>query len=217
MGNCNPCRKIKVLLVEDQIMVRQLFELFINNSENYSLVQSLADASVAEVYCYSHPVDLVVMDVMTANGKSGLTSAAKIKKHFPNIRIVIVTSMPERSWLDRARKIGVDSFWYKEISEESIIEIMDRTMAGESVYPDAPPDVRLGLAMSSEFTSRELEVLRYMISGYQNTEIAERMYLQPSTVKTYIKQLLDKTGMRNRTELAVRARESGIVINDEEM
>ena len=150
------------------------------------------------------------MDVVTRNGESELDAAARIKRAFPRIRIVIVTSMPECSYLCRAREIGMESFWYKEEQRESLLGVMERTMNGESVYPDAT----LGLASSYEFTERKLEVLREMTGGDTNQEIADRLHLSVATVKTHILNMLEKTGFRNRTELAVRARESGLVIPD---
>ena len=150
------------------------------------------------------------MDVVTRNGESGLDAAARIKRAFPRIRIIIVTSMPECSYLCRALEIGVESFWYKEEQHESLLDVMERTMNGESVYPDATPE----LASSYEFTERKLEVLREMTGGDTNQEIADRLHLSVATVKTHILNMLEKTGFRNRTELAVRARESGLVIPD---
>ena len=150
------------------------------------------------------------MDVVTRNGESELDAAARIKRAFPRIRIVIVTSMPECSYLSRVREIGVESFWYKEEQHESLLDVMERTMNGESVYPDATPE----LASSYEFTERELEVLREMTGGDTNQEIAERLHMSVATVKSHILNMLEKTGFRNRTELAVRARESGLVIPD---
>lgn len=125
--------------------------------------------------------------------------------------------MPELSWVDRAKEIGIESFWYKELSQENILSIMDRTMQGESVYPDEMPGVKLGLADVSEFTPREIDVLRAMTLGESNQSIASKMGLKESTVKTHIKHLIEKTGCKNRTQLAIRARISGIVISDEEM
>ena len=69
----------------------------------------------------------------------------------------------------------MDSFWYKEAEQETILDVMDRTMAGESVYPDSPPAVMLGLAKSSEFTERELEVLRIITTGATNGAVAEEL------------------------------------------
>ena len=206
--------KYKVRIVEDQTMPRQLFELRVQSSERFEVAISIDNAAMADIYCLKYPVDLILMDVITRNGESGLDAAARIKRAFPKIRIVIVTSMPEYSYLSRARAIGVESFWYKEGQRESLMEIMERTMNGESIYPDATPELRLGLASSYDFTERELEVLREMTGGDTNQEIAERLHMSVATVKTHILNMLGKTGFRNRTELAVRARESGLVILD---
>ena len=204
--------KTRVLVVEDQTMPRQLFEMLIGASEDFELAAAIDSAELADVYCLGNAVDLVLMDVITRGGRSGLDAAARIKRQTPQVKIIVVTSMPECSYIDRARAIGVESFWYKDASEESILKLMQRTMAGESVYPDASPELYLGDASSREFTARELMVLREMTGGYTNTEIGEHLHMSVSSVKTHILNMLNKTGFRNRTELAVRARESGLVI-----
>ena len=204
--------KYKVMIVEDQTMPRELFELRIQASERFEVALSIDNAALADVYCLRFPVDLILMDVVTHGGESGLDAAERIKRTFPQMKIIIVTSMPECSYLSRAREIGVESFWYKEGQRESLLGVMTRTRAGESVYPDATPELQLGLASSYQFTSRELEVLREMTGGDTNQEIAERLHMSVATVKTHILNMLEKTGFRNRTELAVRAREIGLVI-----
>lgn len=200
------------MIVEDQTMPRELFELKIQSSEQFELAISIDNASLADIYCLKIPVDLILMDVITLGNESGLEAAARIKHLFPGIKIIIVTSMPECSYLKQAREIGVESFWYKESPRETLMEIMERTMNGESVYPDAPPELVLGCASSYEFTERELTVLREITGGDTNQEIAERLNMSVATVKTHVLNMLVKTGFRNRTELAVRARESGLVI-----
>lgn len=91
---------------------------------------------------------------------------------------------------------------------------MDRVMSGEIVYPDGLQTVDVGLAKSSEFTDKELVVLRFMTGGYSNQEIADKLGVSLNAVKKHISNMLDKTGLRSRTELAVRARETGLVILD---
>lgn len=203
-----------VLIVDDQNMSRQLFEVFVNSSEKYHLMYSLESASVANVYCERYPIDLVLMDVVMSDGSNGLDAAERIKKSRPNTKIIIVTSMPEVSYISRARAIGVESFWYKEVSKEPILEVMDRTMAGESVYPDKTPTLTLGNATSAELTPKELEVLRELTTGASNSAIAEKLHIDITTVKSHIKHMLQKTGFANRTELAIEARVGGLVIAD---
>ena len=85
-------------------------------------------------------------------------------------------------------------------------------LAGETVYPEERPEVTLGLATGSDFTERELKILREMTGGFTNAEIADKTGLSEKRVRNIVTEMLEKTGFRNRTELAVRARETGIVI-----
>lgn len=204
----------RVLIVEDDPMARQLFEFFVKQSDKYELLNSISSADVADLYCETNAPDLILMDIRTSMHANGLDAAERIKKKFPEIKIIIVTSMPEYSYLERAREIGVDSFWYKEVTEGPFYELMDKTMAGIHVFPDGTPVIKLGNARSDEFTERELEVLKQLTTGAGNSVIAETLFISEHTVKTHIQHLLEKTGYTNRTELAVKARESGLVIND---
>ena len=92
---------------------------------------------------------------------------------------------------------------------------MDRTLAGESIYPNKTPEVTLGLAKSTELTPREIEVLRLLTTGAGNEEIAEKLHISQNTVKTHIKHLLEKTGFSSRTQLAIQSRITGFAIDDE--
>ncbi|MBQ7265616.1 MAG: response regulator transcription factor [Firmicutes bacterium] len=202
----------KVLIVEDQDIPRAFFEMHVNASEDFEHVLSISNASAALSVCQNQKIDLILMDVMTELGHSGLDAAETIKEDHPDIKIIIVTSMPEYSWLSRARKIGVDSFWYKDSHKESITEVMERTMAGENIYPDETPLIHIGNATNHEFTERELDVLKELTTGDTNAEIAERLCISVATVKTHIQHLMDKTGFKTRTELVAEARGLGIVI-----
>lgn len=204
---------INVLIVEDDPMARQLLEIYIYKSDKYNLVQSIESAMFAEVCCHTNKVDLILMDVCTAMNSSGIEAAEKIKQVFPEIKIIIITSQPECSFIDRAREVGVDSFWYKSAAAEEIIAVMDRTVAGENVYPDNTPILSLGNTHSGKLSAREIEVLREVVAGETDTAIAEKLFMSVRTVKQHIQSMREKTGFRNRTELAVRARESGLVIN----
>jgi len=201
-----------VLIVEDQAMPRELFEIYINSSDKFNHLLSVANASAAPSVCKNNKVDLILMDVMTALGSSGLDAAEEIKKEFPEIKIIIVTSMPEYSWLERAREIGVDSFWYKDGQKESILDVMERTMAGENIYPDETPLIHIGNTTNHDFTERELEILKELTTGDTNTAIAERLHISLPTVKSHIQHLMEKTGFKTRTELVSEARSLGIVI-----
>ncbi len=203
-----------VLVVEDQDMPRELFEIYINSSDKFNHILSVANSSAALTICQNSKVDLILMDVMTELGHSGLDAAEEIKNIFPDIKIIIVTSMPEYSWLSRARKIGVDSFWYKDGQKDSILEVMERTMEGEHIYPDETPLVHIGNTTNHEFTERELDILKELTTGDTNAVIAERLHVSVATVKSHIQHLMEKTGFKTRTELVSEARSRGIVIKN---
>ena len=114
---------VKVLVVDDQILPRQLFESIINNAEGFELIASINSATLADLYCARGGVDLIIMDVVMADGYSGLDAAFKIKKSYPTIKIIIVTSMPDALFLAKAREIGVDSFWYKEVQDAPMFDL----------------------------------------------------------------------------------------------
>ncbi|KGF07134.1 LuxR family transcriptional regulator [Tissierellia bacterium S7-1-4] len=205
----------KIMIVDDQFVSRELFKLYIEQSPDYEVLYCIDTAMFADTYVLKAPLDLVIMDILMKDGSNGLDAAEKIKKLKPEVKIVAVTSMPEVSWMDRAREIGIESFWYKDVSEETILDIIERTLAGESIYPDSTPVVTLGLAKSSEFTPREIEVLRLLTTGVGNDEIAEKLDISQSTVKTHVKHLLEKTGFETRTQLAIQSRVTGFVIEDD--
>lgn len=202
----------KIMIVDDQFVSRELFKLYIEQSPEYEVLYCIDTAMFADTYVLKAPLDLVIMDILMNDGSNGLDAAEKIKKLKPNLKIIAVTSMPEVSWMERARKIGIESFWYKDVSEETLTEIVERTLKGESIYPDGAPVVMLGMAKSSEFTPREIEVLRLLTTGAGNDEIAEKLDISQNTVKTHIKHLLEKTGFETRTQLAIQSRVTGFVI-----
>ena len=199
-----------VLIVDDQVIPRQLFESTVAASDRYAVAAAIDSASMADAWCARGGIDLILMDVVTNDGTNGLDVARRIKNSYPQIKIIIVTSLPDALFLQKARDYGVDSFWYKELQAAPLLEVMDRTMAGAHVWPEHPPEAMLGMARSSEFTARELEVLRYLAKGLSDKEIAERLHMGFTTVRYHIDNLMEKTGQTSRTALAVEAVLNGI-------
>lgn len=194
---------VNVLLVEDSKITRDMVESYIAKSQDYLLIATLENAANAEIACIKGNVDLIVMDVCTADDESGLDAAAKIKKHHPNTKIIIMTSMPEYSFIEKARAAGCDSFWYKEYGETELLDVMNHTMHGHSIYPDQTPVITIGNTHSDELTDRELSVLRQLSLGFKYEEIAANLNISANTVKYHIKNLLDKTGYRSALQLVV--------------
>lgn len=202
-----------VMIVEDQSIARKYFEAVVEAAPDFKLLYSLDTASVAYIYCSRFPVDLVVMDVVMADGSNGIDAARRIKEMSPRTKILIVTSMAEGLFLTRAKEAGADSFWYKEDAETDFLTAMRVTMEGRHLWPEESPVVKIGDALSSEFTKAEMNILRELSTGASNQQIAERLGIEVGTVKTHINHLLSKTAMNNRTELAIEARLKGLVVS----
>ncbi|MBQ8960645.1 MAG: response regulator transcription factor [Ruminococcus sp.] len=207
----------RVLIADDQKMVRQMFETAVNGSERYEVAGMAETPEKAVELCMSTGIDLVLMDVVMGSGMDGIDAAQQIKEKRPRIKILLVTSMPEASYIERAKSIGIESFWYKEVQEQPLIEIMDRTMSGGSVYPMTRPVVELGNAVSTELTDAELTVLRELVTGASNKEIGRVLHMSPNTVKRHISDMLEKTGFKSRLQLAIKARVGGLVINNRDI
>ena len=204
-----------MLVVDDQYVARSFFEIHVEMAKRYELVTSLANAEQAIVWCMEHPVDLVIMDVMMKYGLDGLTCARTIKGNRPQIKIILTTSTAEAKWIEKAKKAGIDSFWFKEYSDIPLTEVMDRTMNGESVYPDMVPNPDFGEVTKFDLSERELEVLRDLTLNLTNEEIAEDLHISPRTVKRHIENMLAKTGYKSRVDLAVNARVLGLVVHED--
>ncbi len=190
-----------VLLVEDTRMGRDCIAGYIRSSGRYRLAAAISSAGMAEITCKNTPIDLILMDYRTENNEDGISAAAEIKQHMPHIKIIIITGMTSSDLITRAREAGADSFWYKEAGDEELLSVMDRTMNGESIYPDTTPVIRIGNAASTEVTPMQLEVLRLMVRGYSNPAIARELHISVHDVKWHIQELFDKTGYNNRVAL----------------
>lgn len=203
---------MQVLVVDDQRMPRDNMEQILAASGRYEVAASISSAELTIIKCKQQPIDLILMDVCTKGSKNGIDAAAEIKQQFPNIKIIIVTSMVEVSYLERAKNAKADSFWYKDLSREELIDVIDRTMAGEHLFPGETPRVKLGLATSAEFTSKEIEVLRLVCEGLEYGEIAEKLNVSVNTVKTHVSHILQRTGYANKTRLAIAVTNKNFII-----
>ena len=204
----------RILIADDYRMIRQMLEMTVAHADDLELAGTAADAAEAIAFCRSNQVDLVVMDVVMGSGMDGINAAKEIKSMRPETKILIITSMAEADYLRRAREIGIESFWHKEVQEQPLLDVIRRTLAGESIYPGTMPEVWLGQIVSTELTAREIDVLRELVGGASNAEIAERLGISARTVKQHIIGMLQKTGLQNRLQLALQARGGGLVVRE---
>ena len=148
------------------------------------------------------------------DGIDGLTAAEMIKQKHPEVKIILTTSTSETSWEQKAKDAGIESFWYKEYDEHGLLEIMERTLNGESIYPADEPNVPFGKITRADLTDREIEILRELTASRTNEEIAESLVISVNTVKRHIQNIMEKTGFESRLELAMNAKSIGLVVND---
>ncbi len=186
---------INVLIVDDQKIARTMMEaVVLENADRYNLAASIDDCALAQMYCADKNINLLLMDVYTQDKQCGISCAKNIKQLYPHIKIIIVTSLPEHTFIEKAKNAGCDSFWYKDYYDIPLIEVMDRTARGESCYPQSTPTIQIGNAKSTNFTKQELKLLRYKVNGYSNIEICEMLNIKKRTIDVHISNLKAKTG-----------------------
>ncbi len=203
-----------ILIVDDQKMQRIALQSSLAQNPEYQIVDSIGTAEMAIHFADSKPIDLIIMDIVMTAGINGIEAAGRIKKAHPGIKIILVTSMPEVSYIEKGREAGAEGMWYKEQEGLALETVIEKVLAGETVYPEATPVLTIGIASSTDFTQRELDVLRKVVFGYSDQEIAETLNMSIWTVRSHVKNLLQKTGFKNRVELAVNVRSSGLVIDE---
>ena len=207
---------MRVMIVEDQIMIRSLLESYFRPEDGHRIVASIPGAKQAVEVCRGSAVDLILMDVQTERRENGLTAVREIKAICPKTKIIVVTSLIDGAVLKEAKAAGADSLWYKDSAKSRLMEVVRKTMEGEHIFPDAPPTVEIGRAKSTEFTKTEIKVLRYLLRGLSYTRIAAEMGVEMSTVKFHVANMLQKTGMENKLQLALAVSEAKMIADLDE-
>jgi len=204
--------KYRVLLAEDRMISRLYFENMFRNSSRYTLVGTEVNMEEAVKRCNNTMVNLILTAAADKNGNSNFAAVEECRKTYPYVRIVMMTDRPEHTYLQRAAESGVDSFWYAEDAKQSILSVLDRTMEGKSIFPDRLPSVKVGRMESRNMTEKELMILREVVKGDSNKEIAETLNMSYYTVRDYVKGMLEKSELPSRTALAAAAVMSGLIV-----
>ena len=200
----------KILIVEDQTMLRDSLEHIINEQDDMEVTGTTDEASKAPGLCRKLKPDLVLMDVVTKNNSNGIASAAIINKELPNIKIVVMTGLPEITFADEARKAGVHSFMYKNMGNGHLFYVIRSTMQGHGIYP-GPHDVS---HFASQFTEKEIAVIRLVCQGKTREEMIKELSISGTTLGQYITSILDKSGFDNIMKFAVYAVGEGLIAPD---
>ena len=201
----------KVLIVEDNKYMLDYFAEMFRKDGSFEVAGSLRDAAQVDYFCYSNKVDLILMDVLTLHGHSGLEAAENVRKRFTGIKIIVVTSLVDAGVLAKAKHVGVDSLWYKDHGESELMEVIGKTLAGERIFPDKEPNVELGEAWSDELSETQKNILRLYIKGNSYSAIGKKLFIEEATVKYHMNQMIRKCGFETKQELVAAAIESTVI------
>ena len=200
---------IRVLVVDDHTMVRRGLATFLKVFDDLVMVGEAASGQEAIQLCDELKPDVVLMDMVMPD-MDGATTTRLMRKQSPQVQVLALTSFKEELLVQSALQAGAIGYLLKDVSADELAQAIRAAHAGRSTLsPEAaqalvhatsqPP------APGIDLTERELEVLALMVEGLNNTQIAARLTVSPSTVKSHVSTILTKLGVASRTEAATLA------------
>jgi len=200
---------IRVMLVDDHTMVRKGLATFLKVYDDLQLVGEAADGESAIQLCADILPDVILMD-MALPIIDGPTATREIIKQNPQVHIIALTSFKEGELIMKALEAGAISYLLKDVTADELAQAIRAAHNGRvTLSPEAaqalvqisnqPP------APGLDLTNRECEVLALMIEGLNNTQIAENLYVSPSTIKSHVSNILAKLNVSSRTEAVALA------------
>ena len=198
---------IRVLLAEDQAMVRGALAALLSLEEDLEVVAEVDRGDRVVLAALAHRPDVALLDVEMP-GRSGLDAAAELAERVPSCRVVIVTTFARSGFLRRAMRQGAAGFLLKDAPAGALADAIRRVVAGERVVD--PALAARALAEGPDpLTEREREVLRAADDGATVAQVAARLHLSDGTVRNYVSSAIGKLGVRTRAEAVRLARERG--------
>lgn len=191
---------IKVLIVEDHASMRESLTTALTAAGDFTVVGEVPNADYALDFCKHLRPDLVLMDVCTENGASGLKAVEAIRNSCEEVKIIVMTAFDEITYIPRAKAAGANGFVYKRRSLTYFLEAAREVMAGGWVFPK-PKTIPMPQG-EAPLTDREMEVLRLMCKHMTNKEIAQELFISENTVKYHKMNMLGKTGFSKSVDLA---------------
>ena len=198
---------IRVLLAEDQGMMRGALALLLGLEDDIEVVAQVAAGDEIVPAALAHRPDVALLDIELP-GLSGLDAASELRARTPDCRVLILTTFGRPGYLRRAMEAGAAGFLVKDGPVEELAGAIRRVLGGETVVDPALAAAALS-AGPSPLTARECDVLRASADGATVADIAGALHLSESTVRNYLSAAIGKTGTRNRTEALRAARGQG--------
>ena len=215
---------IRVLIVDDQSLVRAGFRMILEAERDVEVVGEAADGAEALTAAEELRPDVILMDVRMPN-VDGLEATRRLldgKREGP--RILILTTFDLDEYVYEALRVGASGFLLKDTPPEQLVDAIRVVSNGDALLSPTvtrrvieefvrrpPQSVRTPPAELAELTARELEMLRFVARGLSNAEIAKEAFVSETTVKTHIAHILMKLGLRDRVQAVVYAYENGVV------
>jgi DNA-binding NarL/FixJ family response regulator len=201
---------IRILIVEDHHVVRQGLMALINTVPGLDVVAEAPDGRQAIEQFRHHRPDITLMDLRLPK-LGGVDTITAIRNEFPGARIIVLTTFDGDEDIYRALQAGARGYLLKGMDAEELVDAIRIVHTGKTRIP-APVAQRLADRMSGqELTARETDVLKQIVAGKSNKDIASFLFISEATVKTHINSLLGKLGVTDRTQAATTALQRGIV------
>lgn len=197
---------MKLLLAEDQSMLRDALSQLLQLQPDVEVVHQAADGREAMELLKTNPVDVAILDVEMPY-QTGLDVLEWIKEHQPAVKVIIVTTFKRPGYFERAVKADVDAYVLKERSIADLMKTIHTVLAGQKEY--SPELMEVLMTHKNPLSHQELLVLEAAATGLSNKEIAEKLYLSNGTIRNYMSTILTKLAADNRTEAVRIAQEQG--------
>ncbi|MEU6543798.1 response regulator transcription factor [Streptomyces sp. NPDC046859] len=202
-----PGKHIRVLLAEDQGMMRGALALLLGMEPDIEVVAQVSAGDAIVDAALTHRPDVALLDIELP-GLSGLDAAAELRDQVPGCRVLILTTFGRPGYLRRAMEAGAAGFLVKDGPVEDLAVAVRRVLTGERVIDPALAAAALS-AGPNPLTARERDVLNASSDGATVADVSARLHLSESTVRNYLSSAIGKTGTRNRTEALREARQQG--------
>lgn len=212
---------IRVVVADDQEMVRAGFRLLLERVEDVDVVAEAEDGEQAVARVREHRPDVALLDIRMPR-LDGLSAARRVVDDVPETKVIILTTFDSDDYVHDALHAGASGFLLKSSPPERLVTAIRTVAAGEALLDPAvtrrviegftrqPLPVGPGTELE-RLTERELDVLRQVARGLSNIEIAGELFITEATVKTHVARLLAKLGLRDRVQAVVYAYENGVV------
>lgn len=211
----NPSQPIRVMLVDDHAMVRRGIATFLKVYDDLELAGEADSGEDAIALCSQVMPDVILMDLMMPD-MDGATATRLIRKQFPRVKIVALTSFKEEQVIQNALQAGAIGYLLKDVSADELAQAIRAAHSGRATLSPEAVQALVNAANQPpmpglDLTERERVVLALMVEGLNNTQIAGRLVVSPSTIKTHVSNILSKLGVASRSEAVALALRSGLV------